>query len=42
MKRLRENIGQCMKSRQLQFSEKLICLAILSFNSVYKFSEMYL
>ena len=31
-----------MKSKQLPFIEKFICLAVLSVNSVYKFSEMYL
>ena len=34
-----------MKSKQLPFIEKFICLATLSgnsWNSVYKFSEMYL
>ena len=31
-----------MKSKQLPFIEKYICLAILSINSVCKFSEMYL
>ena len=35
-------MGQYMKSKQLHFIEKFICLAILSVNSVYKFSEMYL
>ena len=38
----RENIVQYMKSKQLPFTEKFICLAILSVNSVYKISEMYL
>ena len=37
-----ENIGQFMKSKQLPFIEKLLRLAILSVNSVYKFSEMCL
>ena len=37
-----ENIGHYMKSKQLPFTEKCICLAILSVNSVYKFSGMYL
>ena len=36
-----ENIGQYMKSKQLSFIGKFVCLAILSANSVYKFSEMY-
>ena len=31
-----------MKSKQLPFIEKFICLAILSVNLVYTFSEMYL
>ena len=31
-----------MKSKQLPLIEKTICLAILSANSVYKISEMYL
>ena len=31
-----------MKSKPLPFIEKFICLPILSVNSVYKFSEMYL
>ena len=35
----RENVGQFMKSKQLSFIEKFICLAILSVNSVYRFSE---
>ena len=30
-----------MKSKQLPFIGKFICLAILSVNSVYKFPEMY-
>ena len=33
-----ESIGQYMKSKQLLFIEKFICLA----NSVYKFSEIFL
>ena len=37
-----ENIGRYMKSKQLPSIEKFICLAILSVNSVHKFSEMYL
>ena len=41
MKRI-EKTGQYMKSKQAPFIEKCICLAILSVNSVYKFSEMYL
>ena len=36
------NIGQYMKSKQLLFTEKFICLAILSVNSVYRFSKIYL
>ena len=35
-------MGQYMKSKQLPFIEKFIGLAVLSVNSVYKFSEMYL
>ena len=31
-----------MKPKQLPIIEKCICLTILSVNSVYKFSEMYL
>ena len=31
-----------MKSKQLPFIETFICLAILSVNSVYKFSEIYI
>ena len=31
-----------MKSKQPHFIEKLICLAILYVNLVYKISEMYL
>ena len=38
----RENIGQWMKSKQLSFIEKFICLAILSANPVRTFSEIYL
>ena len=34
-------IGQYMKSKQLPLIGKLICLAILSVKSIYKFSEMY-
>ena len=42
MKRIEKNIGQYMKSKQLLFIENLICLALLSVNLVYKFSEIYL
>ena len=38
----RKNIGQYMKLKQPHFTEKLIFLAILYVNSVYKISEMYL
>ena len=31
-------VGQYVKSKQLPFIEKCICLAILSFNRVYNFS----
>ena len=37
-----ESIGHYMKPKQLPFIEKFICLAMLSVNSVFKFSEMYL
>ena len=37
-----ENIGLCAKSKQLPLTEKCTCFTILSVNSVYKFSEMYL
>ena len=36
-----ENIGPHVKLNQLPFIKKLISLAILSVNSVYKFSELY-
>ena len=36
-----ENIGPHVKPKQLPFIKKLISLAILSVNSVYKFSELY-
>ena len=37
-----EGIGLYMKSKQLPLIEKCICLTMLSVNSVYKFSEIYL
>ena len=36
-----ENIGPHVKPNQLPFIKKLISLAILSVNSVYIFSELY-
>ena len=37
-----ENIGLYMKSQRIPLTEKYICLAIISVNSIYEFSEMYL
>ena len=42
MKRIGKTLGQYRKPKQLPFIEKFIGLTILSVNSVYKFSEMYL
>ena len=36
------NVGLYLKSKQVPLTEKSICLTILSVNSVYKFSEVYL
>ena len=35
------SVFQYMKSKQLSFIEKFVCSAILTANSVYRFSEMY-
>ena len=37
-----KRIGLHLKSKQLPLIEKCISLTLLSVNSVYKFSEMYL